>query len=73
MDGHGDYSPLDRPRLLTSGLEGGASGSGQSSHPGGGSVHLTVTELAARAATPTTLSTLSQYQSRYGLPPTALP
>ncbi|XP_055876452.1 serine-rich adhesin for platelets-like isoform X5 [Biomphalaria glabrata] len=73
MDGHGDYSPLDRPRLLTSGLEGGASGSGQSSHPGGGSVHLTVTELAARAATPTTLSTLAQYQSRYGLPPTALP
>ncbi|KAH9513154.1 hypothetical protein Btru_036012, partial [Bulinus truncatus] len=73
MDGHGDYNPLDRPRLLTAGLEGGANASGSSSAPGGGSVHLTVTELAARAATPTTLTTLAQYQSRYGLPPAALP
>lgn len=70
MDTHGDYSPLDRSRLLASGLDNGASGSGGSNGPGGGSVHPTVSELAGRAATPTAaLSTLAaQYHSRFGLP-----
>ncbi|XP_059179073.1 mucin-3A-like isoform X2 [Physella acuta] len=71
MDTHGDYSPLDRSRLLASGLDNGAGGSGGSNGPGGGSVHPTVSELAGRAATPTAaLSTLAaQYHSRFGLPP----
>ncbi|XP_012939835.1 serine-rich adhesin for platelets [Aplysia californica] len=79
MDNHGEFSPLDRSRLLAAGgggadSAGGAGGGAGGSGSGGAGTHpLSVTELASRAATPTTVSTLAgPYHGRFGLP-SALP
>lgn len=65
MDSHGEYSSLERSRLLRSGLDGGSGGGGGAGS--GVSLPTAVGEFTARAATPTTL-TLAQYHSRFGLP-----
>ncbi|GFS03820.1 hypothetical protein ElyMa_004642100 [Elysia marginata] len=82
MEGHGrDYSPMERSRLLASGLDshgstasGGGSGSGSSTSGGGGSNAgsgiTSGSEFATRTATPTPLTTLAAQYNRYGLPPT---
>lgn len=67
MDGHGDYSSLERSRLLESSLEGGSGSGGGSAGGGGGGRPASVSEFTARVATPTTLPTLTPYHSRYGL------
>lgn len=69
MDSHGEYSPLDRSRLLRSGLDGGGSGGGIGISSAGacGNLATSVSEVIGRAATPTTFS-LAQYHNRFGLP-----